>query len=116
MRYCGQNVNGELVGRGYVAAHEVNAGLHESGQEVDITRKAVELGDDEPSDPNDIRAIEQDIAAKRANLERQLASGPQHLAHSVQENVSLRAALLPQLEAAAQAVAQAQANTVVWPF
>lgn len=70
----------------------------------------------EPSDPSDVRAIEQDIAAKRANLERLLASGPQQLTHFTQEVMRIRAALLPQLEAAAKAVAQAQADRSLWPF
>jgi DNA-binding helix-hairpin-helix protein with protein kinase domain len=70
----------------------------------------------EPSDPHDIKAIEQDIAAKRSNLERHLASGPQELARVAQDALRIRAALLPQLEAAAQAVAQAQADTSLWPF
>ena len=70
----------------------------------------------EPSDPNDVRAIEQEIAAKRANLERLLASAPQQLGHLAQETLRTRSALLPQLSAAAEAVAQAQADTSLWPF
>jgi DNA-binding helix-hairpin-helix protein with protein kinase domain len=70
----------------------------------------------EPSDPNDVRAIEQDIAAKQANLERLLASGPQQLGYLAQETTRIRSALLPQLTAAAQAVAQAKSDTSLWPF
>ena len=45
--HCHENMNGQLVGVRVVGGHELDARFHEAGNEVDVTRKPIQLGNNE---------------------------------------------------------------------
>jgi hypothetical protein len=47
LRNCGQDVNGETVGGRHIDRYELAVTVHQSGDEMDITGKSVELCDDQ---------------------------------------------------------------------
>jgi hypothetical protein len=47
LRHGGENVDGELVGVRVVAGDEIDASVHERGEEGDVAREPVQLSDDQ---------------------------------------------------------------------